>query len=291
MKKKFFIGLFIFATIGLFIFAHLALRHNTMQDEQPIQGNLSAPIEIPEGNIIKYEEAEKLEKPMVVMFYVDWCTYCRRFMPIFAKYSEKFIKDFSTFDHYINKIRNDLLNIKRYFNGLRGQMDVTGHAIDEVYNEVNNFYDYIVGLYSDISDLRKIHYHEFKVTSHALVKDKTIDEYENLIYRVEEELSKYKNIEEAYDYIVYNSGNEIMELVEEFLKINSKQTSRLTYHYFLQTDAVIAFKHHEWVDLFVKFNYVMNKLKDVTYSKQFCTKFQNLETKYAIITIYSEINR
>lgn len=208
-----------------------------------------------------------------------------------AKYSEKFIKDFSTFDHYINKIRNDLLNIKRYFNGLRGQMDVTGHAIDEVYNEVNNFYDYIVGLYSDISDLRKIHYHEFKVTSHALVKDKTIDEYENLIYRVEEELSKYKNIEEAYDYIVYNSGNEIMELVEEFLKINSKQTSRLTYHYFLQTDAVIAFKHHEWVDLFVKFNYVMNKLKDVTYSKQFCTKFQNLETKYAIITIYCEINR
>ena len=39
----------------------------------------------------------------------------------------------------------------------------------------SNFYDYIIGLYSDIADLRKKYYHEFKVTSHALVKDKTID--------------------------------------------------------------------------------------------------------------------
>ena len=95
MKKKFFIGLFIFATIGLFIFAHLALKHNAEKEAQPIQGNLNAPIEIPEGNIISYEEAEKLEKPMVVMFYVDWCTYCRRFMPIFAKYSQKYNKDYT----------------------------------------------------------------------------------------------------------------------------------------------------------------------------------------------------
>lgn len=208
-----------------------------------------------------------------------------------AKYSEKFVKDFNSFDHYINKIRNNLLNIKRYFTGIRGQMDVTGHAIDEVYTEVNNFYDYIIGLYSDIADLRKKYYHEFKVTSHALVKDKTIEQYESLIYCVETELNKYKDIDEAYDYIVYNSGNEIIDLVEGFLNMNLKQTNKLTYHYFLQTDAIIAFKHHEWVDLFVKFNYVMNKLKGVNFSKEFLEKYKNLETKYAIITIYSEINR
>ena len=112
MKKKFFIGLFLIAVVGLFIFAHIVLK----QDEQKYQPqqNLSAPIEIPDKGIFTYEEAEKIDKPMVVMFYVDWCTYCRRFMPTFGdfaaiykdKYSfvtincdklmyEKMVKDFN----------------------------------------------------------------------------------------------------------------------------------------------------------------------------------------------------
>lgn len=95
MKKKFFIGLFIVAAIGLFIFAHIVLKHNNVEQQQTVQQNLNAPIEIPEGKIISLEEAQKLEKPMIVMFYVDWCTYCRRFMPKFAEYSKEFDKDYS----------------------------------------------------------------------------------------------------------------------------------------------------------------------------------------------------
>ena len=95
MKKKFFIGLFIVAAIGLFIFAHLALKNNEPKQEQTTQQNLRAPIEIPEGNIIPFEEAQKSEKPMIVMFYVDWCTYCRRFMPIFAQYSKELSDNFT----------------------------------------------------------------------------------------------------------------------------------------------------------------------------------------------------
>ena len=93
MKKKFFIGLFVIAAVGLFIFAHLVLRHNEPQQE--IQQNLSAPIEIPDTNVMTYEEAEKLDKPMVVLFYVDWCTYCRRFMPIFGEFANKYKDKYS----------------------------------------------------------------------------------------------------------------------------------------------------------------------------------------------------
>lgn len=95
MKKKFFIGLFIFAAIGLFVFAHLALKHNNVEEPQTVQQNLRAPIEIPEGNIVSFEEAKKSDKPMIVMFYVDWCAYCRRFMPKFAEYSKEFNKDYT----------------------------------------------------------------------------------------------------------------------------------------------------------------------------------------------------
>lgn len=28
-----------------------------------------------------YEEAAKVDKPIISVFYVDWCTYCQRFMP------------------------------------------------------------------------------------------------------------------------------------------------------------------------------------------------------------------
>ena len=86
MKKKFFIGLFIFAAIGLFIFAHTVLRHNA-QVEQAQQPALQAPIEIPATGILSLEEAVKSDKPVLAMFYVDWCTYCRRFMPMFGLFS------------------------------------------------------------------------------------------------------------------------------------------------------------------------------------------------------------
>ena len=86
MKKKFFIGLFIFATVGLFIFAHFALKVNE-ELEQAQQPALQAPIEIPATGILPLEEAIKSDKPVLAMFYVDWCTYCRRFMPIFGAFS------------------------------------------------------------------------------------------------------------------------------------------------------------------------------------------------------------
>lgn len=83
MKKKFFIGLFILSTIGLFIFANSVLNYNAQANQKQLQ----APIKIPEGNIITMQEAQTSKKPIIALFYVDWCTYCIKFMPLFAKSS------------------------------------------------------------------------------------------------------------------------------------------------------------------------------------------------------------
>lgn len=43
---------------------------------------------------VKYEEAIKADKPMLALFYVDWCGYCLKFMPkykmIHTLYKDKF---------------------------------------------------------------------------------------------------------------------------------------------------------------------------------------------------------
>ena len=30
---------------------------------------------------VTFEQAAQIEKPILTVFYVDWCTYCKRFMP------------------------------------------------------------------------------------------------------------------------------------------------------------------------------------------------------------------
>ena len=93
MKKKFFIGLFAVTTICMLVFANFVLGENERQYRA--QQNLSAPIEIPDKGVLTYEEAIKLDKPMVVLFYVDWCTYCRRFMPTFGEFANKYKDKYS----------------------------------------------------------------------------------------------------------------------------------------------------------------------------------------------------
>ncbi len=89
MKKKIFLVLFILATIGLFVFAHQVLKDNEAK-QYKAQQNLKAPIEIPNESVLSIEEANKTNKPVVAMFYVDWCGYCRRYMPIFGEFAKEY---------------------------------------------------------------------------------------------------------------------------------------------------------------------------------------------------------
>lgn len=120
MKKKFFTGLFIFAAIGLFIFAYIVLRHND-DEYYEIQENLNAPIEITSERILRVNGITSytdIKKPVVLLFYVDWCTYCRRFMPIYSelaeKYKDKYIFAAANCDIPQNRILMEPLFVRSY---------------------------------------------------------------------------------------------------------------------------------------------------------------------------------
>ena len=59
------------------------------------QQNIQAPIEIPSEAIVSFKEAEAIDKPMVIMFYVDWCGYCRKYMPVFGEFADKYKDKYS----------------------------------------------------------------------------------------------------------------------------------------------------------------------------------------------------
>ena len=93
--KKVVIG--ILAVIGilsiiLFAGALFLVKKAEQEYKKDVQttNNLKAPIEIPVDNVVKYSEVNDFEKPMLVMFYVDWCGYCRRYMPIFGELAKEY---------------------------------------------------------------------------------------------------------------------------------------------------------------------------------------------------------
>ena len=50
----------------------------------------STPIEIPDPAIVPIQQVTDNSKPIIAFFYVDWCGYCQRFMPIYGKVAKKY---------------------------------------------------------------------------------------------------------------------------------------------------------------------------------------------------------
>ncbi len=79
------VPLIISAFIAAFLFNHPGLAVAPKKNPLPSDYHTG----------ITWKEAQKIDKPIVVNFYVDWCSACRRFAPIFESYSNEFGSDYS----------------------------------------------------------------------------------------------------------------------------------------------------------------------------------------------------
>ncbi|MBE7709198.1 MAG: hypothetical protein E7Z93_01985 [Cyanobacteria bacterium SIG32] len=84
MKKKIIIGLSILlvvvlASVGAYAYGTMNQKH------KPSDYNIG----------IKYEDAVVSDKPMLALFYVDWCGYCLKFMPKYKTISSIYKKDYN----------------------------------------------------------------------------------------------------------------------------------------------------------------------------------------------------
>ncbi len=84
MKKKLLITLGIFLTLIMTSVVAVGVA------------SMNAPKHPSEYHIgIQYEEALTSDKPMLAVFYVDWCGYCLRFMPKYKILSKLYDKKFN----------------------------------------------------------------------------------------------------------------------------------------------------------------------------------------------------
>lgn len=92
MKKKILMGLLIFLLAGVAFAIKKVIDYKNSIIAYEVQQNIKAPIEIPNKNIVTMQEAIDSDKPILAMFYVDWCGYCRRYMPTFGQLAKE-LKD------------------------------------------------------------------------------------------------------------------------------------------------------------------------------------------------------
>lgn len=78
MKKKLIIGFVVCAVILLSAVVTYAVNPSVTE----FINKKNSPSDYKIG--VSYEEALKSDKPMLALFYVDWCGYCLRFMPKFS---------------------------------------------------------------------------------------------------------------------------------------------------------------------------------------------------------------
>jgi len=73
-------------------------KMKAVQQDQEVQSYENMPIDLNQAPKkpseykigIEYNKAMKQDKPVLVLFYADWCHYCIKFMPIYQKLSEKY---------------------------------------------------------------------------------------------------------------------------------------------------------------------------------------------------------
>ena len=190
----------------------------------------------------------------------------------------------------INKLRNKFFTIDKEFSFMKAKEYFSIKEIEDLYEETMYIVSYVNGMTKEILKFRKTFYKEFKLTSFLPINGKNTAQIEDLIARVDEEIEKFKDVNEAYDYYVYNSSNEIYKAIDELLVINKKGI-KLNYHYFIESDAILSFTYNDWLDLMTKFKYVFEKIKGkIVIPEKFEREYRVLETRFAICLIAKEKN-
>ena len=205
--------------------------------------------------------------------------------------SDSFFDDFKMIDKYLKTSKTYLDSVKKLKE--LTTIDMPSSSIVDCYYKVCDMIDILDQIKEELGVFESHYYPKFKMTSYNITKTKTKEELERLAKEVNSYIETYNTLEDAYDYVCYNSGEVILDaievLVNELKKHQDKLKIRVEKKYFLESDAIIFMDYIGWVNLFSKLQYVFERVDRSLYKDEKVDELlKELQNRYLVVLIFNE---
>ena len=261
---------------------------NEVQEEKE-EGEIK---EIDFLDVIKKLNDAKQQMPAIMHEY-----YISKIFSRVALSEKEFKMQVQELDKQIEKITNDIKDIERNIDFYK---KVNNKIIEEE-NRINNRVDKLLlnekMIMQRFLDINNLYYTHLKITTVNVCINKSNDKLEEFFKLIDEIISKYKNLSDAAYDLYYSSGDFLVtfvkEMVEDFKYTNNiDYINKYTYHFFLNTDAVITLDINEWIDLYNKIKFAYKSLSNIEIDAylRLKEKYNYFEAIYTILMMQSEMS-
>lgn len=213
---------------------------------------------------------------------------CKIFSRI-AMQDKDFLIQMETIDRHIERIEQEMMVISH---------DITdaSHPKAELYSKMMQLQTFFRGVSNRIDDIFHHYFNHLKIATINACRNKTNNDLETLYKNISLFLNDYKDINQAAEYVFFNSGQIIVKTIQSLVhylheeyKDNAKPYS---LSYFLPSDAIITLTLTEWIELYNKIKFVMKMTngKEPIHHLAFRNSFIQFEMRYIILMMYLETN-
>lgn len=225
---------------------------------------------------------------------LQWYFIFKLFTPSVKK-DDKYNSSKLTLDKDVNSLKRTYEEINRRVRKMNTDDIFNDFDCEELFTSINNLYDFSRDIVKRINSFRADYFNSLKVSSLTITKEKNYEELEKLSNQVDEYVLKFGSVEKAKDYIVYNSGQLISEVIDLFVLClrdsDNAKLNKIGKHYFLESDFALALSLNDWISLFNKFRYVYKYIQEVNEIDllRLNKKYKELEVRFMILLIANEI--
>lgn len=215
---------------------------------------------------------------------------------IFAKVALKdkdFNQEMMRLDKNINRVRKEFADLQKKVNEVKFNEETNDELLNSTYEKHNAIAAFQKVIAENIEVVRKKYFNYLKIATVNVCLNKSNTELETLNTNLNKFLEEFKNLNVAAEYIYYNSGMLIVQMINALLKMINKQGNEdyiktYDFNYFLKSDVIITLEVTEWIDLYNKVKFVT---REVNKNKEMADVFSQFEIRYLILMMYLEVNK
>lgn len=200
-----------------------------------------------------------------------------------------------TMDKHVNRMKRDCFDLSRIIDNMKYGLKLDYDRLVKLHKQVMDLQAFQLGVLNQLTEINNNSYGYLKISTVTITINKTNDELEKLYNNISNELKGFKTFTEAAEFIFYNSGGFIDNLVTTYIKYvqntnNKDYINTYNRSYFLPSDVVISLDFKEWIELYKRLKYVLRLMTDHKNKLYIeCDElFKIFEAKYAILMMQFE---